>query len=455
MVAISVSKHLVAKLYLVPVAAYFFSRVFFLNWRGPILSVDSDGYRASQEGFLGASGLSKIDFLGDSFRPWPVNLLYALQPDDTARIFVQILSATIAFYVWSKFLYISSNSNRQKNLTIGLLISFAVSPTWICIDLNILPESYSNTFLLLGMYFFVNSFLPTRKIQVKNLVLSLFLISLFAIQRPSGFIFILALALIVSRLNYSNFTKIIATLVILISALSFLQYHDRVRNDGSAPFFQTTYPVQAIAFPYGLLVYKDHPTHKQWLEYFIQRGAPKCAQTFLPGEGPYEFSTRISGECSQGAKWVKDSLSISLYVAPIKRPALVTRDFFHSIPRLFWPTPDFYLAQDLLNLRYLPVFPDIGAINPSAGGTNYIYAWNMFLFFIFFSLISIAMSKGLKRPFDAFYILVLQMFLLLSMLATNYVMPSDIFRHSSPQFFGVLFTSILLVIRSLRRESSE
>jgi hypothetical protein len=175
----------------------------------------------------------------------------------------------------------------------------------------------------------------------------------------------------------------------------------------------------------------------------------------LPNEGPYEFSTRISGECSEGAKWVKDSLPISLYLAPLKQPALVSRDFFRALPRLFWPTPDFYLAQELLNLKYLPAFPDIAAINPSAGGTNYIYAWNMFLFFICFSLVSIAISQGLKRPINLLDISVLQAFLFLSMLATNYVMPSDIFRHSSPQFFGLLFTSMLLVIRSLKTESTE
>ena len=81
-------------------------------------------------------------------------------------------------------------------------------------------------------------------------------------------------------------------------------------------------------------------------------------------KGPYEYSTRISGECLEGGIWLRKNATKVLLLSPFMNRKAVSRDLIRNTPRLFATTPDFYNAREILNAKYLFAIPDLNYIVP-------------------------------------------------------------------------------------------
>jgi hypothetical protein len=401
---------------------FFFIRVFFLIRIGPIDAIDSGGYRNKENGFNPNNGLAKISFFGDSFRPWPVNLIYALLLNDLARAAFQICLSTLAFYLWAKFLLL------RTSLYFSILFIFSISLTWVCIDLFILPESISISLLLISLYLILTG--TSRSLSAVATLL-LFILSL---QRPTLFIFLIFTSIFFFRKKQ----KKVAAVLVLMSIIGY-SYSLEVRNNGQARFFSTPHKVEAIGFPVGLLVWSDHKTHDLWRNYLYTFDPPACLGITKSDSGPYEYSTRISGECLEGSIWLRENGNNFFLLAPIRNTSAVLQDLKSGLVRLFLPTPDFYNARDLLRFSGVPPFPIFDPVLPAWSGINYIIAWNLFLLVLSVQLLMLFSRMRRTLLLNLWHTRELSFGLLLSSIATNYVMPSDIFRHSAPQMFGLLF----------------
>lgn len=61
----------------------------------PVLTPDTSGYRLPQQS--GLFDIELVSFTGHALRPWPLTLLYAIGPDDTARVLLLMAIGTLAW----------------------------------------------------------------------------------------------------------------------------------------------------------------------------------------------------------------------------------------------------------------------------------------------------------------------------------------------------------------------
>lgn len=124
-------------------SAYLVARAWQLAMIGrPVLTPDTDGYRAPGAGWL---SLAQTSFAGHRTRPWPVTILYALGGSDEARVLLQFAVATVA---WAALLAVIATGPLPRWARIASAVAittFALSPGVAAWDVVLLAESASTS----------------------------------------------------------------------------------------------------------------------------------------------------------------------------------------------------------------------------------------------------------------------------------------------------------------------
>ncbi len=423
---------------------YLYPRVYTLIRHGVFLEPDTGGYRTYEEGFGFTEDLARVDFLGDAFRPFPVNFIYAVVPSDAWRVTIQIAFGLSA---WTYLLATMNNRNKKTKSHLLLFSLITFSPSLVYRDLCILPDSLSLSLLVLIIGLVVHG-LETSKLR-RGLIL--FLMVILAIQRPTIWIpmILTAVALLVLTRNLFSLSKTFIIFSLCLSAILGCTYNTVQSERGWPKYFDTRYEVSKNAFPIGLLIWEDNIHREKWRAALTKANFPKCGELSSADKGPWEYSVRVFGNCETANTWLKQQFYRFFLNQMLTNPSLVMDQIVTEFPKAFIPSPDPYIVEDITGFTMIPDFPTFSAIGMSSlEGINYRIANNPFFIWIpfwFWYLRRRLIEKSLNSRVLGVQLGV-GLSILIGIFSNNLVMPSDTFRHNMPSNYLLLILSLFIVL---------
>ena len=417
---------------------YTITRLYVLFRHGPFVEPDSGGYRSNPHGFGFTQDLAKVSLIGNSFRPFPVNIFYAISPNDSVRLVLQVLLAASA---WSYFIWNMKSSGRKIWLAVFFAGLFALNPGMIYRDLVLLPDSFS-----LSLFIFIFTLCATEKWRSKSQkIVLLSLLLLLVIQRPtlwiSFFLFSLLLGLIAIRARDSVNKWKFATGLLILAVIGF-SYNQIQSVYGWPKYFNTSYPVTKNAFPIGLLIWKDNSLNEEWEKNLFKANYPKCGEISNSDSGPWEYSVRAFGECKDASNWLTKNFNTFFLKTLFRDPGLIFKQIQIEFPHTFIPTPDAYAFDSVSKMHLIPHLPRFEYFGfPQFRGLNYILSNNPLFFWVpLCAAIILRQRKHFRRTLGTLKTTLLISFVFaLSIMVDNILMPSDNFRHNLPLNIGILF----------------
>ncbi len=430
--------------------AYLVPRISTFLVHGPFSEPDTGGYRTFSNNFGFTNDLAKVSILGNSFRPFPVNLIYAIMPNDNFRVISQII---LGAFSWSIFIILMSKDRRPHWVTFAFAIIFTLVPGMVYRDLALLPDSISLSFFILIFSIIVcgrTKSIPTR-------ILIFILTAMLVIQRPTIWIatFLLGMAFGIISIKLRSKVFLCLTSLCLIVSIFGFSYNQKQSLHGWPKYFQTEYPVTKNAFPIGLLIWKDNVLHNDWSKALKESDYPECGDILSKDPGPWEYSVRVFGNCKEASFWLSTNFYKFYLDTLIHHPRLFINQIATEFPKAFVPTPDPFVFEKISSVGWIPKIPSFDLIGLSKySGLNYILSNNplvfwspIFLFLLIFNRRNIDLSKR------NFYLLISVSFALaINIFANNIVMPSDTFRHNLPSNFGIFLMSYWFVT-NIKRSS--
>jgi hypothetical protein len=394
--------------------SYWLPRLLTLKFHGYFIAIDSAGYRTNTNSFGFTHDLASINLIGDSFRPFPVNFLYAIFPNDLCRIWFQLL---LNYLSWILIFRVMCRRSGSSRISLVFICSLVLYPVLVQSDLTILPESLSLSVALI----IVALILGKQLHQKRSILLIFFLVLILCIQRPTMWLTFLALSFIIFIFKaraIKHFGKKVSlalfTICLSCSLLGAL-YNDHQSTSGWPKSFQSSLPVTKDGFPIGLLIWPDNPLHDSWTTELHRDGYPSCARIRSSDLGPYEYTIRVFGTCKEANTWLSKNFP-SFYLTTFSHnPILVVHEIL-----LFFP----YSFVSLSSIRHLLFAPFI-----NVGIALFPYLVMMFLIF------AIGFRRNTLRNFslqNQIFALAILFSMTLPIFVNTLVMPSDSFRHSEP-----------------------
>lgn len=288
----------------------------YLNWpfTESISTPDSVTYRPSSPGpqtfpYEGATPLEKlseVSFVGNSIRPWTINLIYKILQNDFFIILAQNLFSAFAWTYLAYTLFKILENKFQKIAAIFVVLGFSLTDFIYSWDKFILSESLINSFFILLFSLILNANNNNYRRQILIYLLSLYIF----ISRPLFGIFILAYVII---LLLNKKYKIIKLLIFLLSILYVLNLNLNISETWKS-YLGTTR--DGMSFSY-ILNY-DNLHGKQFIDYIKTKNAPNCLTSFQ--NTPWVTARSYESNCPEGLKWLSQNF-ISVYVQYLSSPA--------------------------------------------------------------------------------------------------------------------------------------
>ena len=281
---------------IIPISLLLFSKL--LTWIAfpePTLHPDSSSYRNGI--FL---NFELVSFLGNSGRPWPVTLFYALLPSDSIRILAQLV---LSACVWSYLILTVSHINfpRANKILVGLLLSLiGSSPLVTQWDTTILAASLLVstsvliTALLIRMFF-------TETFKIVHIFALLILVMLLFMQKLSNapiVVFTLIVILIYTfKLSRKNIKFVVVLSSIFIFSLGTI-VGVNINNSWEKSYSGTT-----LLWQLG----GQSPSAIDFRHYLEKQSAvPECIYSDAPFEDLNISIARISNSCAGAVSYLKE-----------------------------------------------------------------------------------------------------------------------------------------------------
>jgi 4-amino-4-deoxy-L-arabinose transferase-like glycosyltransferase len=423
----------------------------FLAFPNPSVQPDSSSYKSST-----FPDFSLVSFSGDSVRAWPTTLLFALAPNNSV---VMLLQMAISAGAWS-FLGITllrdlRGSGPRLTFSLAFLV-IACSPQLIQWETVILGQSLmiSTLTMMIALAFRFRN----KGDSYKLLLSGLFLTSLFLIQKSSNILLSVLFLLIFTLLNYRSRKVSLRVLTIFIS-LALLTYSVYVGNNINKSWSGTTYSGKTILWHLG----GQSPAAYEFVNFLEQSTkAPNCLYADAPFANIDSGVDKVLKDCQGVEEYLSRNSTIDLARFLISNPVsslkmlsigigAVTTDsashygkaislFPNTVNSLFFGSvnPDF---------RFNDVQDQVQAFNSlSESEPIWIYSPALLLLILAFAMHILCFTRR-NLPLDKFTLIV-QFGLFAQILVTFLIIPSEWVRSVSPYFLNLLVLSVYTIVKA-------
>ena len=423
----------------------------FLAFPNPSVQPDSSSYKSST-----FPDFSLVSFSGDSVRAWPTTLLFALAPNNSV---VMLLQMAISAGAWS-FLGITllrdlRGSGPRLTFSLAFLV-IACSPQLIQWETVILGQSLmiSTLTMMIALAFRFRN----KGDSYKLLLSGLFLTSLFLIQKSSNILLSVLFLLIFTLLNYRSRKVSLRVLTIFIS-LALFTYSVYVGNNINKSWSGTTYSGKTILLHLG----GQSPAADEFVNFLEQSTkAPNCLYADAPFANIDSGVDKVLKDCQGVEEYLSRNSTIDLARFLISNPVsslkmlsigigAVTTDsashygkaislFPNTVNSLFFGSvnPDF---------RFNDVQDQVQAFNSlSESEPIWIYSPALLLLILAFAMHILCFTRR-NLPLDKFTLIV-QFGLFAQILVTFLIIPSEWVRSVSPYFLNLLVLSVYTIVKA-------
>lgn len=424
-----------------------------LNWPlGLSISTpDSISYRPSPpgpqtfpyEGQVALEKLSQIDFFGNSLRPWPINFLFQVLPNDQM---ITIFSIFIGVLSWTYLIFSIAKLFKQILLQIisgSLVFIFSLTTFVYSWDKFILSEPIVNSFFIGFIGLLLNKL--TREISKTTDVVLYILWLIITISRPI-FGLVLIPLLFIKEVKYGRYLFFKVLLVLMSSFYVIL-----INQNSSEKWLDLMgTPREGLSFAHLSAKGFDHS--KLFNNFAQENDAPDCL--FVPENNSdiWKWARSYKDNCSDGVVWLQNEFT-SNYLFYLLNTEIFYKFVLEKSPitmsgvdfRIYYP----YQVNKVSNLNNL--FTSI-----FWGNSKIFFVIKLSLFFLFL-LFTIFSSKSVVN----FGLLSILIFSFFGSLFQTTLMPTDFERLGLPgsfifNLFPVIFLLLFLenvpqIIRLIRR----
>lgn len=318
------------------VGVYLVMRVAQLAMLGnPVVTADTPMYRRPGQGWL---DFGTTSLAGNSLRPWPITVLYALAPTDTSRVVIQFLIATCcwSFCIWQ---FGRLTSHRVVALGLGLAVAGLAGTSGVSgFDAALLSESVTVSLVAL----FVGGLLSvgSGRGRLPTMTVTFVAASLLGVLRPV-LIPLVVVAVLVAGLALAarrgrTGPALVPALVLAMLGVGTIAYAwnynvqvDRTWGDWiGAPGLNgrtlTQYYLAAYTTPSGPAI----------IDAMVAAGASACLRQRLPlpPEEPPVDRVRVDREaCPEGQAWLSERYLPSLAGYLARHPTAALRYFADAL----------------------------------------------------------------------------------------------------------------------------
>jgi hypothetical protein len=271
----------------------------FLTWVAfpeATLHPDSSSYRNGI--FL---NFELVSLLGDSGRPWPVTLFYALLPNDSIRILAQL---ALSAFVWSYLILTLSHIKLQVayKILVGLFLSLiGSSPMVTQWDTTILATSLLVSTAILITALMIRMFF-TEKFTIWNTIILLILVLMLFIQKLSNAPIVAFFLIVILAFSFKWAPKKLKFALVAFSLFIFSWGTIVGLNINNS--WEKSYSGTTLLWQLG----SQSPAaidFKQYLEDHSE--APKCIYSDAPFKDLNVSIARISDSCTESGSYMKNS----------------------------------------------------------------------------------------------------------------------------------------------------
>jgi hypothetical protein len=292
-------------------ATIFFSNLglrLFVNGPLPnaISTPDSVSYRPSlpgpqtfpYEGQVPLAQLSAIDFLGNSLRPWLINIIMQSLRNDSVIVYFNIFFGSLSWTILLFSIMKLFNSNFFRILAASLVYVFSLTIYVFSWDRFILSEPIVNSLFITFVALLINR----SRLSVTEG--TDFLIYIFwtgiSISRP-------VLGLLLTPLIFINEPRVTRKLLfkMLLVSLTCLYLFAINKNSSDKWLEIMGTPREGLSFAY--LVYKDFSYQEEFISFAVRNDAPSClfpAQNF--DSDPWYLARTYKENCPIGVTWLQE-----------------------------------------------------------------------------------------------------------------------------------------------------
>jgi hypothetical protein len=408
----------------------------YLNWplNQTIATPDSISYRPAlagpqtfpYEGSVSLTKLSEISFIGNSLRPWTINLIFQLFSNDVQILIFHIVFASFAWTFLFFTLFKLPLPKVNIFLSTTLLFLFSLTPFIYSWEKFILSESIVNSSFIIFVGLLINkvnyNYEPLNRIFL-NLSWLFLLIS-----RPIFALCLLPLLFI--NINFKSFKRVLQQITI---CLIFLIYVFIINQNSSNKWLEYMgTPREGLTFSH--FASPNFSKSQDFVTFAKLNSAPECLYNSAKQNNSPWFTARdYNFNCKSGVEWI-DSNFLSSYINFLLSPKNLynfvisnTLDVMKGVDfRIFYP---FFSEKNLLFFTFL-------------NSIFWVQSLAQLLFYVIISLF-LFVNFYLKR--NRFLIFILIYFLsIIGSLAQISLMPTDYGRLGLPgsiifNLFSLLF----------------
>ena len=293
------------------VGVYLLMRVVQLAMLGnPVVTADTPMYRRPDQGWLefGTTSLA-----GNSLRPWPITVLYALVPNDTWRVIAQILIATCcwSFCIWQ---FARLTPNRFASLGLGLIVAgFAGTAGVSGFDAALLSESVTVSMVAL----FVGGLLSAGggRGRLPTMTVTFVVASLLGVVRPVLIPLIVVAVLLagLARLRDHGRTgpALVPALVLAMLGVGTTAYawNYNTQIDRTWGKWMSVPGLNGRTLTQYYLAAYTTPSGPALIDAMVDAGAPACLRQVPPPDGGEAAVDPVAVDrlaCREGQAWLSE-----------------------------------------------------------------------------------------------------------------------------------------------------
>ncbi len=318
------------------VGVYLLTRLAQLVMLGrPVVPADASMYRSPGQSWL---DFGSTNFLGESLRPWPVTVVYALAPSDTWRVLAQFVIATCcwAFCIWQ---FGRLTSNRAGAVVASFSVAVLAGTAGVSsFDAVLLSESLTVSWMALYVGTLLS--LSRGRGRLATLVVAFVSASILGILRPVLIPLILVVALLAYLLRTRDSRRparpmatfaVISVLTLGTSAYAWTYNVQMDKTWGhwlSVPGLNGRTLTQYYVAAYGT---KSGP---ELIEAMVDAGGPDCLRPDPPatrGDPSRHYFREDTLTCPEGQVWLSDHFVSSLVSHLARHPGAALTYFFEAL----------------------------------------------------------------------------------------------------------------------------
>ena len=408
----------------------------YLNWplNQTIATPDSISYRPAPagpqtfpyEGTVSLFKLSEISIIGNSLRPWTINLIFQLFSNDVQILIFHIVFASFAWTFLFFTLIKLPLPKVNMFLSTTLLFLFSLTPFIYSWDKFILSESIVNSSFIIFVGLLINK--VKSNYEPLNRIFLNFIWLFLLISRPIFAICLIPLLFI--NINFKSYKRVLQQ---IITCLIFLIYVFIINQNSSNKWLEYMgTPREGLTFSH--FASPNFSKSKDFVTFAKLNSAPECLyNSENQNDSPWFTARDYNSNCKSGVEWIESSFLLS-YVDFLLSPKNLynfvisnTLDVMKGVDfRIFYP---FFSEKNLLFFTFL-------------NSIFWVQSLTQLLFYVIISLF-LFVNFYLKRNSFLIFVLI-YFFSIFGSLAQISLMPSDYGRLGLPgsiifNLFSLLF----------------